>query len=296
MENTIWAKARYQYRSDTAENWGNANPILLAGEHGVVIDSEIPHQREKIGDGKTPWNELGWYHGPQGPIGLQGETGPQGEKGDKGDKGDQGPQGIQGIKGDSYILTETDKEEIAGMVSVPSIGNTWEKIVDITTTEEVNGITATVEEFPDIAKCKEFIARAVFPKSPTGANISLGSIRLDFNNRGTIAFHFSNVTIDASAIRELRCHTTIADSLVFSIGTQSATGQAAVVSNVYTLIGDRYLNKDVEDINFYVKSSDLVLPIGTRLEIYGKKIEIGESVENIINDKLSDIETLLGGI
>ena len=81
MENTIWAKARYQYRSDTAENWGNANPILLAGEHGVVIDSDIPHQREKIGDGKTPWNELGWYHGPQG------EVGPQGDKGDRGNPG-----------------------------------------------------------------------------------------------------------------------------------------------------------------------------------------------------------------
>lgn len=29
MQNTIWAKARYQYRSDTAENWGNANPAFV---------------------------------------------------------------------------------------------------------------------------------------------------------------------------------------------------------------------------------------------------------------------------
>ena len=159
--------------------------------------------------------------------------------------------------------------------------STWEKIADITTIEEVNGIVVTSDEFSDIAKCKEFIVRAVFPKSATGANISLGSVRLDFNNRGTIACYFSNVTIDATAIKELRCHTTIADSLVFSVGTQSAVGQAAVIGNAYTLVGDRYLNEDVEDINFYVNSNDLVFPTGTRLVIYGKKIEISESIETV---------------
>lgn len=81
--------------------------------------------------------------GPQGPKGEQGEqgpkgdAGPQGEKGDKGDTGERGPQGVQGIpgpegpkgdKGDTgpqgpkgdpgnnYVLTDIDKQDIAGMV------------------------------------------------------------------------------------------------------------------------------------------------------------------------------------
>lgn len=78
--------------------------------------------------------------GPQGPQGPQGEQGPQGiqgiqgipgEKGEKGDKGDigpagpqgpqgeqgpQGPQGPAGQDGADYILTDTDKNNIAQLV------------------------------------------------------------------------------------------------------------------------------------------------------------------------------------
>ena len=66
--------------------------------------------------------------------GDKGDTGPQGIQGEKGDTGPRGPQGIQGIKGDKgedgkdgidgvngvdgkdYILTESDKAEIANIV------------------------------------------------------------------------------------------------------------------------------------------------------------------------------------
>ena len=66
--------------------------------------------------------------GPQGEQGIQGQTGPQGPKGEQGIQGPQGPkgeQGIQGIQGpkgdpgDDYILTEQDKQEIAGLVDTP---------------------------------------------------------------------------------------------------------------------------------------------------------------------------------
>lgn len=175
-------------------------------------------------------------------------------KGDKGEPGPQGPQGIQGLQGEK------------GDSSV------WKKITDITTTEEVNGIVVTAEEFPDIAKCREFIARAVFPKSPTGSNISLGSCRVDFDNKSTIGYYFSNVTINASTDVEARCHITIADRLVFTIGTQSAQGPSAVITNANTMIGNRFLSGDIEDIMFYVNSNDtsLVFPIGTQFVIYGK--------------------------
>lgn len=71
--------------------------------------------------------------GPQGAKGDKGETGatgPKGPKGEKGDTGATGPQGVQGIQGiqgakgdpgDDYVLTEADKQEIAGMVDIPDV-------------------------------------------------------------------------------------------------------------------------------------------------------------------------------
>ena len=60
--------------------------------------------------------------GPQGNQGPQGETGPKGDKGDTGERGEtgatgpMGPQGDRGPKGDNYILTQQDKQDIAGLV------------------------------------------------------------------------------------------------------------------------------------------------------------------------------------
>lgn len=63
--------------------------------------------------------------GPKGDKGERGETGatgavgPQGPAGPKGDKGDTGATGPAGTAGKDYVLTEADKQEIAGMVEVP---------------------------------------------------------------------------------------------------------------------------------------------------------------------------------
>lgn len=63
--------------------------------------------------------------GPSGPAGATGPMGPQGDRGPKGDTGETGPAGPQGLKGDKgdpgddYILTQQDKEDIAGLVDVP---------------------------------------------------------------------------------------------------------------------------------------------------------------------------------
>lgn len=60
--------------------------------------------------------------GEQGEAGATGPMGPQGDRGPKGDKGDTGPQGLKGDKGDpgdDYVLTQQDKENIAGLVDVP---------------------------------------------------------------------------------------------------------------------------------------------------------------------------------
>lgn len=78
--------------------------------------------------------------GEPGPRGLTGATGPKGDKGDKGERGEkgatgaqgpqgpegpqgpQGPQGPAGTAGKDYVLTDADKQEIAGMVEVTGGG------------------------------------------------------------------------------------------------------------------------------------------------------------------------------
>lgn len=75
--------------------------------------------------------------GDTGPRGLTGATGPKGEKGDRGEKGETGatgPQGPAGADGKDYVLTESDKQEIAGMVEVTGGGANIDDTTPSTTT------------------------------------------------------------------------------------------------------------------------------------------------------------------
>lgn len=96
----ILASARFKFRSDTLENWSKLNPILLSGEFGVVTNG-TETDKVKIGDGITPWNELGWWKGPKGDTGPQGEQGPE------------GPQGIPGSATPQFISMVEQTEENA---------------------------------------------------------------------------------------------------------------------------------------------------------------------------------------
>ncbi len=58
--------------------------------------------------------------GPQGPVGPIGPVGPQGEQGVQGIQGIQGPEGPQGPAGADYVLTASDKEEIANLINAES--------------------------------------------------------------------------------------------------------------------------------------------------------------------------------
>ena len=133
---------------------GEPGPQGIQGERGEKGEQGIQGEKGDKGDtGATgergPQGEIGPV-GPQGEKGDTGNTGPQGPKGDKGDKGDtgpqgptgsqgqkgdtgetgpQGPQGLKGDKGDKgdhgddYILTQQDKEDIAGLVDDKLIVN-----------------------------------------------------------------------------------------------------------------------------------------------------------------------------
>lgn len=96
----------------------------------VVLDGELSLSNVLDGQGGT-YNRYDWrgYSAyevavQEGFVGtkaewlasLQGATGP---KGDQGVQGQTGPQGPKGDPGDDYILTEQDKQEIAGLVDTP---------------------------------------------------------------------------------------------------------------------------------------------------------------------------------
>ena len=106
----ILAAARFKARSDTLKNWSEQNPVLLAGEPGVVIglntigDGLEPSNRKvKIGDGITPWNNLSWW------------------------------EGVKGEDGKDYVLTKADKEEIAEDIkeSLGDIETALDRIIEI---------------------------------------------------------------------------------------------------------------------------------------------------------------------
>lgn len=71
------------------------------------------------------------FRGAQGPTGPAGPIGPTGAQGPRGLTGAAGPQGPAGADGKDYILTEEDKQEIAGMI--PGGGGTGGAAINDTT-------------------------------------------------------------------------------------------------------------------------------------------------------------------
>lgn len=82
--------------------------------------------------------------GPQGPKGDPGDTGPQGPAGEKGDPGETGPAGANG---DDYVLTDSDKTEIANIAGANvDLTNyvTTDSLSSYATTEYVDNAVANV--------------------------------------------------------------------------------------------------------------------------------------------------------
>lgn len=150
----------------------NPEPVNIKGPKGDTgpqgspgKDGEQGPQGEPGKDGAAgpqgPQGEPG-AEGPQGPkgdIGAQGEQGEQGPKGDtgaqgpqgeQGPKGETGPQGEQGPKGDpgpagadgkDYVLTDTDKTDIAAKVEIPDGSVTTNKLADgVVTGDKVSSL------------------------------------------------------------------------------------------------------------------------------------------------------------
>jgi hypothetical protein len=151
-----------QLRSDTANNWSAANPILAAGEPGFESDTGIL----KIGNGSTAWSGLdaisGGAYGAainfKGIVSTVGNLplssnqvsdaylvsadsqmriwngsawinvgtlrGPTGLQGDKGDTGDTGDTGPTGSKGDKGDTGDAGSQGIQGEPGLQTIYQT----------------------------------------------------------------------------------------------------------------------------------------------------------------------------
>ena len=106
---------KFQLRRDTALNWFNSNPRLLAGEPGYDTTNHIL----KIGDGSTLWNLLPSINssGPTGPTGPNsGVTGPTGA-----DSHVTGPTGARGLA--FFYGTDGPTGAYTGTNPPPQIGD-----------------------------------------------------------------------------------------------------------------------------------------------------------------------------
>lgn len=81
----VYGELVYVPMHGTLAEWQESNPILLEGQEGIATDGG-PIYYKKVGDGVTHWNDLEWKTGPQG------------------------------LPGNDYVLTDTDKNDIANLV------------------------------------------------------------------------------------------------------------------------------------------------------------------------------------
>ena len=88
--------------------------------------------------GEISWTNDGGKDNPE-PVNIKGPKGDTGPQGEQGPKGDTGPQGEQGPKGDpgpagadgkDYVLTDTDKTDIAAKVEIQDGSLTTNKLAD----------------------------------------------------------------------------------------------------------------------------------------------------------------------
>lgn len=140
-------------------DWRGYSAYEIAVQHGYTGTEEEWLASLHGADGATgPQGETG-ATGPQGPKGDVGETGPQGQTGTT---GPQGPKGDKGDPGDDYILTEQDKQEIAGLVDT---------LVDDV---QINGTSILSNGVANIPKATSSALGVVQVSSSTGLDVTSG--------------------------------------------------------------------------------------------------------------------------
>lgn len=143
MSIVVNGNMRVQFRRDTAENWEDKNPVLLAGEIGLVTDATDENWL-KFGDGVidkmtgeitgTCWNKLPYRKGPKGDS-----------AGDGAEFIFDGGGATQNFTADMVIdtaLSETSSDAIANKAVAIKVNDIEESISDISAT--VSDIEETI--------------------------------------------------------------------------------------------------------------------------------------------------------
>lgn len=162
---------KLQFRRGTAAEWRKANTLLAEGEMGVETDTNL----FKIGDGRTPWNDLPYGGlrgdvGPQGETGAVGDVGPAGPQGPKGDKGEVGPRGEAGPKGEQGVAGPKGEKGPKGDIGLT--GAAGDSAYEVAVAE---GFSGTKKEWLDSLKGKQGEAGPRGPKGEPGRNGASGS-------------------------------------------------------------------------------------------------------------------------
>lgn len=121
----------------------NPEPVNIKGPKGDTGPQGAPGKDGERGPQGEPGKDgAAGPQGPQGEPGAEGPQGPQGEQGPHGEQGPKGDPGPAGADGKDYVLTDTDKANIAAKVEIPDSSVTTNKLADgAVTGDKVSSLT-----------------------------------------------------------------------------------------------------------------------------------------------------------
>ena len=200
--------------------------------------------------------------GIQGPQGPKGETGPQGPKGDKGDiglqgeqgpKGDTGPQGPKGDPGNDYVLTDADKQDIAGKVDA---------VKDV---QDANGNSFVTDRVAKIPYASERNSGIVKISQSDGIYMNELSHSISLNpasnrqidNRNPLNMAIASRNLDY-AVKAAMCD---GKGAAWTADEQKAARERMdAVQSTYSLIAESTLEEDVNAVTFSgVSGNEMVM-------------------------------------
>ena len=109
----------------------NPEPVNIKGPKGDTGPQGAPGKDGERGPQGEPGKDgAAGPQGPQGEPGTEGPQGPRGEQGPQGEQGAKGDPGPAGADGKDYVLTDTDKTDIAAKVEIQDGSVTTNKLAD----------------------------------------------------------------------------------------------------------------------------------------------------------------------
>lgn len=120
----------------------NPEPVNIKGPKGDTGPQGAPGKDGERGPQGEPGKDgAAGPQGPQGEPGTEGPQGPRGEQGPQGEQGAKGDPGPAGADGKDYVLTDTDKTDIAAKVEIQDGSVTTNKLADgVVTGDKVSSL------------------------------------------------------------------------------------------------------------------------------------------------------------